>query len=126
MRIGLDNVLGYITDIDDLGIPLEMTKVVDLAAVKSAINNPDIQLIDVRNTNEYQSGHIKGAISLMWGKLEKNLSAIDPQKTKLIYCQGGDRASIAASLLKKNGLEHVEIYLGSMNEWLSQGQEVEF
>ncbi|MGJ1284481.1 MBL fold metallo-hydrolase [Sphingobacterium spiritivorum] len=126
MRIGLDNVLGYITDIDDLGIPLEMTKVVDLAAVKSAINNPDIQLIDVRNTNEYQSGHIKGAISLMWGKLEKNLSAIDPQKTKLIYCQGGDRASIAASLLKKNGIEHVEIYLGSMNEWLSQGQEVEF
>jgi hydroxyacylglutathione hydrolase len=42
----------------------------------------------------------------------------------VIHCQGGDRASIAYSLLVKEGFTNVTNYSPGMNEWVAKGEEV--
>ena len=124
MRIGLDNVYGYITDINESGIPLQKAAIVDADAVKAHLNQDDVQLVDIRNETEYRSGHIEGADHVFIGTLPDNLDKIAKDKPVIIYCQGGDRATIGYSLLLKNGFTNIMNYSGSMNDWKATGNPV--
>lgn len=123
MRIGLDNIYGFVEDVNDLGIALQTADVIDLPNFKSHLNSANTQIVDVRNLNEYSSGHIEGASHVFVGTLLDNLNKIERDKTVVIHCQSGDRAAIAYSLLRRNGFEHVKVYFGGMKEWLSNGEE---
>jgi hydroxyacylglutathione hydrolase len=59
------------------------------------------------------------------GTLPENLSKIDKNKDVIIHCQGGDRASIAYSLLAKEGFNNITNYSPGMNEWVAKGEAVE-
>lgn len=125
MRIGLDRVVGYISGMEGLDLPLQTTEVVSMEEVKEIIGDNSVQLIDVRSAAEYEAGHIPGAKNIMWGRMEQHLENIDTHKDAVIYCQSGDRATIAASILKKNGFKNLKIYMGSMADWRAKGQEVD-
>ncbi|MGO3708172.1 MAG: MBL fold metallo-hydrolase [Mesonia hippocampi] len=120
MRIGMDNMYGYFNGIEELGVPLNTAEVIDIDRFKIELNKPDTQLIDVRGVNEYNAGHIEGAKHLFVGTLPENLDRLDKEKPLLIHCQGGDRAAIAYSILKKYGFEDVKNYSAGMNEWLTK------
>jgi rhodanese-related sulfurtransferase len=62
-------------------------------------------LIDVREESEYNAGHVKGAVHLGKGIIERDIeSRIPDQNSKLIlYCGGGFRSALAADNLKKMG-----------------------
>jgi len=124
MRIGLDNVYGFITRIDDLGIELTSTESLTTNDVKNRLGKSDVQLIDVRGEREYKSGHIEGADHVFVGTLPDHLQKIKKDKELVVYCQSGLRASIACSLLKRNGYHNVKIYPGSIEEWISTGNPV--
>jgi hydroxyacylglutathione hydrolase len=124
MRIGLDNVMGYISSTDvylSTGGSLQTVSYIDLEDLKSLKMDDNIQIIDLRGVAEYNSGHIEGAENIFVGTLEENLEKIDKNKKTIIHCQGGDRAAIGYSILAKNGYDNVLNYSPGINEWVKQG-----
>lgn len=124
MRIGLDNIKGYISDINSFGIATESSEIIDIETFKSYIGKNDVQIVDVRGESEYKDGHIEGAHNVFVGTLADNLDKIDKSNEVVIHCQSGDRASIAQSILEKNGFKDVKNYSAGMKEWKEKGNEV--
>lgn len=123
MRIGLDNIRGFVEDVrtwTDQGLSLEQRDDIGLEEMKKLATNPNVQILDVRGASEYKTGHINGATHLFVGTIEKNLDKINKEKEVVIHCQAGDRSSIAASLLAKNGIR-VKNYTGGYSEWINSG-----
>ncbi len=119
MRIGLDNGYGYISDVNDLGLELETADIIGVQEFKSYIGKPDTQIVDVRGLSEYQAYHVDGAEHAFVGTLADNLDKINKDKQVVIHCQSGDRATIAQSLLAKNGFKDVKNYSAGMKEWMA-------
>ncbi|MFC3879873.1 rhodanese-like domain-containing protein [Algoriphagus namhaensis] len=124
MRIGLDNIYGFVEDISDLGLDLQTADVIGLDEFKALAEKAEVQVVDVRNTTEYNVGHVKGANHVFVGTIEDNLDKISKDKQVVIHCQSGDRAAIAYSLLRKHGFNQVKNYSGGMKEWKEKGNTV--
>ena len=122
MRIGLDNILGFVSDITILGIELTDSQIIAFDEFKPYIGNDDIQIVDVRGESEYNDGHVPGGENVFVGTLEQNLHKISRNKQVVIHCQSGDRSAIAQSLLERNGIE-VKNFSGGMKEWKEAGNE---
>ncbi|MFK7983999.1 MAG: rhodanese-like domain-containing protein [Saprospiraceae bacterium] len=123
MRIGLDNIAGYIPSTEvytKTGGKLKKSKVIALKEFKE-LKQKGTPIVDIRGIAEYNSGHVKGAKNVFVGTIEKNLDQIDKNKKVVIHCQGGDRAAIAYSILVKNGYNKVVNYSAGMNEWVKEG-----
>lgn len=125
MRIGLDNVYGFITDVAAMDMPLDVADVISINEFRSYIGRDDVQLIDVRGLTEYEAGHVAGANHLFVGTIEKNLDKISRNKQVVIHCQAGDRSAVAQSILARNGFRNVKNFSGGMKEWLASGGAVE-
>lgn len=121
MRIGMDQMMGYIDNVESLGLDLKIADVINIKEFKSYLNREDVQVIDVRNKAEYETNHIENAENVFVGILEDNLDKISCDKQIVIHCQSGDRATIAYSVLKKNSFENVKNFSGGMKEWLGKG-----
>lgn len=119
MRIGLDNVYGYISDISDLGVTLQTKTIVSMGTLQSAVHDDTVQIVDVRGQSEYKEGHVETAKNVFLGTIEENLDKLEKNKKIILYCQTGNRSSIAASLLAKNGFADVNDYSGGMQEWMA-------
>ena len=122
MRIGMDNIAGFIEDIGD---DLDQTVLVDAEQVESALAAKDAVLLDVRNVLEFRKGHIAGAYHQFVGKMAKDLPNFSKDQSIIIQCQAGDRATIAASYLASHGFTDVKNYIGSMQDWLAKGKPVQ-
>jgi len=118
MRIGLDNIKGFITDI---GGDLAKTTIVDAEFVKQELAKDKSILLDVRSAVEFRKGHIEGAKHHFVGHMAKNLPTFDKDQSLIIQCQSGDRATIATSFLEKEGYTNVKNYAGSMQDWIAKG-----
>lgn len=117
MRIGLDNIYGYINNVEDLDIKLNTGEIVGYDEVKSAAARSDAQIVDVRSNSEYKTNHINGADHNFIGTIEDNLDEIDNDKEIIVHCQTGTRATVAYSLLRRNGFTNVKNYAGGMQDW---------
>ncbi len=117
MRIGLDNVYGYFTDIESLGVDLQTEEVTDLETFENYLTDETAQVIDVRNETEYKTAHLQGADNIFVGTLRDNLDKIDRSKQTVIHCQSGDRSAIAFSILAQNGFEGVKNFAGGFARW---------
>lgn len=117
MRIGLENIYGYISDLDELDIELQKADVIDLDELKTYVGDKDTQIVDVRGSSEYKLNHIPSADNIFVGTLADNLDKIDKDKRVVIHCQSGVRATVAYSILRKNGFDNIKNYSAGMNEW---------
>lgn len=124
MRIGMDNIYGYSSDVNNQSLKLQTSNVIDIKEFKSNLDKKDIQFVDVRTENEYKSGHIKGVKNIPLNQLEQNLNKIDKNKPVVIHCQSGVRAAMAYSILRKNGFENVINYSGGINDWKENKSEL--
>lgn len=61
--------------------------------------------VDVRRLDEYEAGHVTGAIHIPVDELEARLAELEPYRDNLVtlYCRSGKRASVADSILQSNG-----------------------
>jgi hydroxyacylglutathione hydrolase len=120
MRIGLDNIHGFITP-DQLATfeagQLESYKPIDKETVKAKIEKGNVQVVDVRGVAEYKKGKIDSSDNLFVGKLQLNLDKVSKEKPVIIHCQGGARAAIAYSILRANGYDNILNYSGGYNDW---------
>ncbi len=127
MRIGLDNVYGYIEDVSvwtDLGTALDRAKLISIEEFDILAKNNGIQIVDFRGESEYKSGHIAKADNVFVGTLLDNLNKISKDKTTVVYCQSGDRTTIGYSLLVKNGFKNIVTFPGGINEWTNNGKPI--
>lgn len=94
---------------------------------EEAIRAADV-LIDVREADEYQTGHIPGAIHASRGVLEFKLSStpeLSPRDLKVVvYCKTSGRAALAACAMRDMGYLHVESIAGGMDAWVAAGRPV--
>ena len=127
MRIGLDNIHGYINpaQLNEItGNSLETYHTIDKEAVESKLAEGNVQVVDVRGVAEYKKGHIEGALNLFVGKLPQNLDKISKDKPVIIHCQSGGRSAIAYSILKSNGFDNIQNYAGGWAEWSAKISEL--
>ncbi len=122
MRIGLDNIYGFVEDITSLGIGTESSEIINIEQLEYYLSINGVQIVDVRGETEYNEGHIEGAENIFAGTLDKNLYKIDLTKEVIIHCQSGDRAAIAQSLLAKHGID-VKNYAAGIKEWKEKGNK---
>ena len=77
----------------------------------------NLQIVDVRNPGEVAAGTIPNAITIPVGQLPTRLGELDPTVPTVVYCAGGYRSSVAASLLRQNGFTDVSDILGGFGAW---------
>ena len=84
-------------------------------------------LIDVREDNEWEAGHAKGAIHLGRGIIERDIVQSIPDKDKelILYCGGGFRSALSADNLQKMGYTNIYSMDGGWKAWKDAGGEVE-
>lgn len=79
-------------------------------------------LIDVREDDEWQAGHIDGAIHIPRGQLEQRIQSRAPQKDQkiVVYCRSGYRSELAAQTLKTMGYNNVYSLEGGIKAFTKQ------
>ncbi len=88
-------------------------------------HTPDLQLVDVRNPGETAPGTIHGAVEMPLPALTELLGALDPDRPTVVYCAGGYRSSLAASVLQAHGFGDVSDLLGGYGAWQAAGLPVD-
>jgi sulfur-carrier protein adenylyltransferase/sulfurtransferase len=81
-------------------------------------------LVDVRETTEWQEGHIVDAVHVPRGHLESRIEAAAPDRSRplVIYCASGVRSLFAAQQLEQMGYQDVASMAGGFQAWKSEGR----
>jgi molybdopterin/thiamine biosynthesis adenylyltransferase/rhodanese-related sulfurtransferase len=82
--------------------------------------------VDVREIDEWQEGHLPGAVHVPRGYLESRIEAVAADKTQpvILYCAAGNRSAFAAKTLQELGYENVHSLAGGFTDWKRNGLEV--
>lgn len=75
------------------------------------------QLIDVREPNEFEAGHILGARNIPISQMKMRLQEIRPDKPVYLYCQSGMRSGRAAQTLYRKGYKDLYHLQGGFKKW---------
>ncbi|SET61718.1 Rhodanese-related sulfurtransferase [Salinibacillus kushneri] len=75
------------------------------------------QLIDVREPNEFDKGHILGARNIPLSQLKQRLVEIREDKPVYLYCQSSSRSIRAANILRKKGYQDISQLKGGFKKW---------
>ncbi len=100
---------------------------VDPSVVREQASNGAV-LIDVREAEEWSTGHIPGAKHVPKSYLESRIEGAAPDRAQpiVLYCQSGNRSAWAArTLIEDLGYEHVESMTGGFTLWKDRGYDVE-
>jgi rhodanese-related sulfurtransferase len=95
---------------------------------EKGIVSGNIQLLDVRTTAEYQSGHIKNALLADWNnevQFKDRTQHLYKSKPVYVYCLSGARSSAAANWLQQQGYTNVVSLKGGINAWKQTNKAVE-
>ncbi|MDX6688641.1 MAG: hydroxyacylglutathione hydrolase [Solirubrobacteraceae bacterium] len=88
--------------------------------------DPQLQILDVRHRSEWDAGHIPGSIHTPYHDLNEIPAELDPARAIAVICASGQRAAVAASLLQRQGAEHViHVTGGGVGAWERAGHEIE-
>jgi hydroxyacylglutathione hydrolase len=129
-RIGFDNVAGYLQKgLQSLESRPDLVAFVErlspqFAAELIASNQPPLA-VDVRAPREREQKYIGGSLSMPLNHLVRDLKALPKDRALLVYCAGGYRSSIAASLLKAGGFDSVCEIAGGLAAWESANLPVQ-
>jgi glyoxylase-like metal-dependent hydrolase (beta-lactamase superfamily II)/rhodanese-related sulfurtransferase len=100
--VGILEVAGYLTAPN---APATL-RTLDVDALRALLESPGLQLVDVRETTERDTGYIPGSTNVPYRLLRKiGPGALDRSKPVVTVCESGPRAAIAASLLQREGFD---------------------
>jgi len=121
-RIGFDHVAGYLQNgLHSVKSRPEMVAFTErlsaqFAAELLSSSQPPLA-IDVRAPREREQKHIGGSLGIPLNRLVENLETLPKSRPLLVYCAGGYRSSIAASLLQGSGITPVSEIAGGIAAW---------
>ena len=120
-RIGFDHVAGYLMDgLTSLADRQDLDASTERLSPQTAadrVAQSGALLVDVRGPGERAQRHIEGSVSIPLNQLAARVGELPRDRTVIVYCAGGYRSSIAASLLKRAGLENVSEMAGGITAW---------
>ncbi len=73
-----------------------------------------VTVLDVRDSHEWQEGHIEGALHIPYHEIEQRLGELNPAQPLMVLCAGGQRSVVACALLLRHGFQHVCNVIGGM------------
>jgi molybdopterin/thiamine biosynthesis adenylyltransferase/rhodanese-related sulfurtransferase len=101
---------------------------IDPSAVSEILGADGVVIVDVRESDEWDAGHIPGAKFVTRGHLESRIEGAAPDRSErvILYCASGNRSALAAKTLREQlGYEHVESMTGGYTLWKDRGYAVE-
>jgi molybdopterin/thiamine biosynthesis adenylyltransferase/rhodanese-related sulfurtransferase len=100
---------------------------VDATEAKARIESGEPVVVDVREQDEWDEGHIPGAVHVPRGHLESRIERLapDPSRPVVIYCSAGNRSAFAAKTLAELGYEDVVSLAGGFTDWKRNGFPVQ-
>jgi rhodanese-related sulfurtransferase len=124
-RIGFDQVVGYLGDglqsvesRPELMMSTErLSAQVAAERVAAVAREGAPVMLDVRAPGERQQKRIPGSVGIPLNHLGERLSELPSDRQILVYCAGGYRSSIAASLLQRHGFTRVSEIAGGIAAW---------
>jgi len=129
-RIGFDHIAGFLKDgLHSLKSRPDLTVVTDrlsapFAAELLASSDPPLA-VDVRTSRERGQKHLAGSLNIPLNHLAENLDKLPRDRSLLVYCAGGYRSSIAASLMQSRGFSRVREIAGGIAGWEAAGLPIE-
>ena len=84
---------------------------------KEMIDEEKVIVLDVRTSEEYNSGHIPGSELIPLQVIEGMSADLEKDKSYLVVCRSGNRSQQAAEILASKGFKNVYNMTGGMNEW---------
>jgi hydroxyacylglutathione hydrolase len=108
-RVGYDNSIGYLEGGFEAwvaaGEEVDTMEEIEAEDLVKLHGQPDVNVLDVRKTSEYDAQHVIGAQNFPLDFINKNMSELDRNKKYYLHCAGGYRSMIAASILRMRGFE---------------------
>jgi molybdopterin/thiamine biosynthesis adenylyltransferase/rhodanese-related sulfurtransferase len=100
---------------------------VDATEARELIGSQEPIVVDVREQDEWDEGHIAGAVHIPRGHLESRIERVAPDRSHrvLVYCSAGNRSAFAAKSLAELGYEDVVSLAGGFTDWKRNGFPVQ-
>ena len=110
-RVGYDNTLGYLEGGIDAwkasGKEISTLDSISAEGLAEKVKAEKLNILDVRKDGEYDASHLEDVQHFALDFVNENMNQIDSKKTYHIYCAGGYRSVIAASILKARGFNNL-------------------
>ena len=110
LTIGVDRIVGELSG----GMTVWTGEVSTTRLVRP--DQVDTQVLDIRQTSEYASGHLPGAVHVELGDLPATCDAA-PEGPTVVMCGHGERAMTAATLLERTGRRDLAVLVGGPDDW---------
>src|SRR5262245_11319937 len=129
-RVGIESVKGFLGrgmyDWDQAGLETATIAQMPVDELRQQIDEKaDLQIVDVRQPAEYQSGHVPGAISAPLAQIASELAGLDPKRPTAVICAGGYRSSAGTGILRRRGFRELFNIVGGTSAWINAGHPVE-
>jgi len=109
-----------------LGVNMIRPKLLGFKEVKpnevvGLINHDDAVMVDVRDSSEFEKGHVLNARNIPFGLFEERMHELDSLKTSpvVVYCEAGQQSARASAILQKQGFTSVYKLSGGLLTWKS-------
>ena len=126
IRSGYDRIKGYLKEGTEgwynAGLPIERMPLFSVFELQAKIDRgEELVVLDTRENDEWDAGHIEGALHIYVGHLEQRIDEIPRGKPVVTLCNVGHLASLASSILLRADYQEVYTVLGSMKAWVAAG-----
>jgi hydroxyacylglutathione hydrolase len=118
-RVGFENIIGHLAGGFNTWLAAGETPdlIIDVEADELAMDipfDPNMVIVDVRKTSEFDKGHIKEALTIPLDELTDpaSMANFDDNQNIYIHCAGGYRSVIASSLIKRQGIHNIRNVVG--------------
>ncbi|MBK8051415.1 MAG: rhodanese-like domain-containing protein [Anaerolineales bacterium] len=98
---------------------------VDSQTAAALREQPNVVILDVREQDEWDAGHIPGAVHIPMGEVPARIAEIPTDKTVIVQCRSGNRSSQITDFLRGKGMNNVHNLAGGLNAWSAAGLPVE-
>ncbi|HVB74114.1 MAG TPA: MBL fold metallo-hydrolase [Ktedonobacteraceae bacterium] len=126
IRIGWEDINGFvdggISSWKAVALPTGQFEQIDVETLyKRWSQRTNLTVIDVRRDDEWNDGHIPGALHLHVGDLPQHLDEVPRNQPVAVVCRTGHRAEMAASIIAATGREVVAVGRGGVPDWTERG-----
>jgi hydroxyacylglutathione hydrolase len=108
------------------GRAVERIELIDPDELAERLDDDELMVLDVRDEDEYEDGHLPGSVHLPYGQIPKRKDELPRDRPIAAICTSGKRSGLAASILQREGFERVlHVADGGVETWQRSGREIE-
>ncbi len=123
--VGFDQVVGYLdggmSAWQEAGLPVQQLEQMPVERLHSLRH--ELNILDVRDEDEWEEGHIRGARHIPYYSIEQHIKELDDSRPLGVLCASGQRSALACSILQRHGFTELFNVEGGMDAWKKEGFE---